>query len=398
MTKWKAIVPCVLGLLAACSSEQAKEWRGVGAATVQSPIIAGEPDTATAHDAVVLLINTTDDSLCTGVVVSRKGEPAMVLTARHCVTAVKALVSCDGTDLQYDYHPANIAVLRGAAPDSPNAGFLGSGKKVFYQEADSTGMCNNDFAIVQLDKPNDSIEPFRLRTMGNRIQVGQTFDVLGYGARKYPDPGAETVGLRYIRQGVQVTAVGPLAPDLFDREFFGTEGICVGDSGGPAVSGDTVIGIASRVDNCYGGTGLWMRPESFVDLIDASFREACASFVDEEGVVRPADPAPGCPGGDAGGAGSGGSAGGGGSAGTGASAGTGGEAGSPGVAGQDPGSSGSAGVAGAPGSPADFQGEDDSGCAATVAGSQCASPAGVSLWLAALAVLLGLVGRRSRRW
>ncbi len=402
MTKWKAIVPIVLGVLAACSSEGEKAWREVEAAAVQSPIIGGEPDTDTAHDAVVLLINTTDDAVCTGVVVSPKGEPTMVLTARHCVTAAKDLVSCDGTDLQYDYHPANIAVLRGAAPDSPNAGLLGTGKQVFYQEADATGICNNDFAILQLDKMNDSVEPLRLRTKTDRLQQGQPFDVVGYGARKYPDPGAETVGLRYIRRDVQVTAVGPLAPDLFDREFFGTEGICVGDSGGPAISGNTVIGIAARVDDCYGGTGVWTRPEGFGDLVDDSFREACASFVDEDGVLHPPNPAPGCPGdnsGSAGGggaAGSGGDAGSGGEGGTGAIAGSGGDAGGAGVAGQDPGSSGSGGAG--PSVLSDSDGGSDGGCGATIAGSRCPTPAGASMWMVAIAVLLGLARRRSGRW
>lgn len=175
----------------------------------------------------------------------------------------------------------------------------------------------------------------------------------------------------------------------------------MGDSGGPAISGNSVIGIAARVDDCYGGTGVWTRPEGFLDLVDDSFREACASFVDEDGVLHPPDPAPGCPGdnsGSAGGggaAGSGGVAGSGGEGGTGAIAGSGGDAGGTGVAGQDPGSSGSAGL---PSGQSDLQGGDDGGCGATVAGSRCATPARASLWLAALAVLLGIAKRRSARW
>lgn len=56
----------------------------------------------------------------------------------------------------------------------------------FYQEADATGICNNDFAILQLDKINDSLEPLRLRTKMDRLEQEQPFDVVGYGRGSIP--------------------------------------------------------------------------------------------------------------------------------------------------------------------------------------------------------------------
>jgi len=361
---------CALCILVGCSSEDATQWENVRVASASAPIIGGQPDSDLAHSAVVLLLNTTDDSVCTGVVLSQVGEPAVVLTARHCVSAANDVVSCNGSDIKYDYDVENIAVMRGAGPGEPNAGLLGSGKRAFFMPADATGICNNDVAVILLDAPN-TVEPLRLRTDPARLAVGQQFAAIGYGARQDPDPSGQTVGLRYIREGVQVTTVGPVSPSLFDREFFGTEGICVGDSGGPAVAGNTVVGVASRVSECYGGTGLWGRPEMFLPLIEEAFRKSCASFTDEDGTAYPTNPDPGCPGGDA----SGGSAG--------------GEAG--GAGGQDngtdsehPGQAGSAG-AGATNdatSDGDSMISDEKGtCAASVAGSGGATSAAAALLL-----------------
>ena len=279
--------------LAACGADGDGPMAEDDIGRVQTRIVNGEPAPDPVHDAVVLLQNAKVDSLCTGVILSRTGEPVVVLTARHCVSKVRGNFECKPSDILYDYDVTGTEVRTGSNAQT----VVGKGARAFFETVDQTGICNNDFAVLLLDSTNQGIEPVRLRVDPSSLYKGEVFAAVGYGARKYPDPYGQTVGDRYLRNDVTVTHIGPMITTLYSREFLGTEGMCDGDSGGPALTpGNDLIGIASRMSGCVGGVGLWTRVDKFLDVVDDAFREACASYEDEHGQVHPTDPKPGCPG------------------------------------------------------------------------------------------------------
>lgn len=224
-----------------------------------APIIKGTDSDAT-QDAVVLIMHydavqaggSTEG--CTGVMLT----PDLVLTARHCVSVTDPSAACssDGTALSggqvtSDHKPSALYVFSGnKRPDF----ISGLGKAARGVEIITTGaktICNNDLALVLLDRKLEGakIAPVRLDARAAR---GELVTVVGWGitdTTTFPST-------RQTRDGVKITDVGP-ARALGPAEFKTGEGTCSGDSGGPALSGETgaVLGVLSRGGNGTGGQG-----------------------------------------------------------------------------------------------------------------------------------------------
>jgi hypothetical protein len=93
-----------------------------------------------------------------------------------------------------------------------------------------------------------SAAPLGVR-FGRAAAAGETVAVVGYGRTE--DAPA---GVRRRRDGVHVAGdapdagAGASAADRESGEWLGSDGVCDGDSGGPALdSGGLVVGIASRI-------------------------------------------------------------------------------------------------------------------------------------------------------
>jgi hypothetical protein len=134
-------------------------------------------------------------------------------------------------------------------------------------------VCGADLALLLLDDPLDPSEaqPIEPR-LDETIATGESYSAVGFGAT--PDPSQQ--GSRRSRSGLTVTCSDEQCADpnaLAPSEFSGDEGVCSGDSGGPALAADgRVFGVASRATDCE--TSVYSAVWSFRDLIRGVAEEA----------------------------------------------------------------------------------------------------------------------------
>lgn len=134
-----------------------------------------------------------------------------------------------------------------------------------------------------LDRPivGAKIAPVRLKTP---VATGDVVTVVGFGQIE----SGERAPVRMKRAGLDVKAVGPWASDtgygLAVSEFFVTESICGGDSGGPALGASgAVLGVVSRSHNgggkteCEGGISVFTELPGMAKVAEEAFAAAKAT-------------------------------------------------------------------------------------------------------------------------
>ncbi|MBL8716631.1 MAG: S1 family peptidase [Myxococcales bacterium] len=279
-----AMAAVCLAFVPACGSSPELVSAGV------APIIKGEPSPESENAAVAVVL-TSGGGLagsCSGVIIA----PTIVLTARHCVSetepgglaCTKEGKSLGGGGVLKDHAANDLAILVG-----PKASFSFSarGKKIIHDGAKN--LCNHDLALILLDKPitGTPIATIRLDTAPVK---GDLLTAVGWGTSDSPGIA------RRHRTGIPVTVVGPgnspRGGGVGPAEFAIGEGICSGDSGGPAFDEKTgaVIGVVSRggngnpdtssaVNGCidtaeYKTSNFYTRTDGYKDLILAAFAEA----------------------------------------------------------------------------------------------------------------------------
>lgn len=228
--------------------------------SVQQFVEGGELDNATTG--VLAMLTQSQDQeavgICTGTLIS----PNLVLTARHCVTDERSsVIRCDTSEFEPVNDPDTVAFTSSSnvlAEDS----LWYRAAEIYVPMMDSK-ICGFDLAIVRLSSnmPSDAGTPLIPR-IDRMTEVGEVYSAVGYGltgAVRYA-----TAGERMRRDGMEVLCAPGTCPEgVIDTEFVGTEGICVGDSGGPAIDSEgRVIGVVSRgVDPCdlpiYGDVSSW---------------------------------------------------------------------------------------------------------------------------------------------
>ena len=239
----------------AADNEAGRSYDRVGR-TIQ-PIIEGVPSGAE-HDAVVVLAVFRDGAR-RGLCSATRVAPNLLLTARHCVSETDDQASCytdgsavAGAGLHGDFDPRELAVFVGedgvASSVSDAALATAYGVKLIVDETAET-ICNRDLAFVLLDRPlTGRLAPMRV----GAPRPDEALTVVGWGITE----SGSLPTTRMERADVPLVGTGPMVyPDdkrfgFGDAEFMTGESVCLGDSGGPAMTrSGVVVGIASRAGN-----------------------------------------------------------------------------------------------------------------------------------------------------
>jgi secreted trypsin-like serine protease len=221
-------------------------------------IVTGVPDQG--KDPAVVALDIGGTELCSATLIA----PDVLLTARHCVSLTSASISCPATSPQITGNraPSDLHVLLG--DDVATAKLAANGAQVFTPT--SSEICDEDIALVLLDREVPGIQPLDVSTTG--ITTGAHVTAIGYGRRGDGD----AAGKKLLREHVAVLDTSP-------AEFLVGEATCQGDSGGPALDETTgeIVGIVSRGGPTCDGAGvhnIYTRADAFLALVNEALAKS----------------------------------------------------------------------------------------------------------------------------
>jgi hypothetical protein len=213
------------------------------------------------RDPAVVAIDIGGQAMCSGALIA----PDLVLTARHCVSRTTPQVACppQGAQVTGNHAASALTILTG--DDVETATPVAKGRALVTPT--STELCDQDIALIVLDRDVEGIEPLDVREQP--VTMGEHVRAVGYG-RSANEGG--TVGVKLLREHVKVLQVT-------NDEFKVGEATCQGDSGGPALDEQTgqIVGVVSRGGpDCLGTTAhnVYTRGDAFLALIDEAVAKA----------------------------------------------------------------------------------------------------------------------------
>lgn len=223
------------GFVGACGAEPSGvEEPGARARRLKGAELAPEASQ------VVAVVNFAGGQ-CSGAPIARD----LVLTARHCIGATNEtssrVVCSDTTFTDPDSAGAMFVLTTATVTDDPRD--YRAVREVRMLPGDDPHVCGQDIALLRLERPLD-VEPLIPR-VDVPVAAGEAYTAYGFG----DDEGDEGAGVRRKLDGLSVACVGAECPDreVFETEWVGANGVCSGDSGGPALDAEgRVIGAVSR--------------------------------------------------------------------------------------------------------------------------------------------------------
>lgn len=291
---WTALI-CLLSL--SCGTpEQSEIALGVNSQAISG----GEIDEEELWSGVVMLktrVSAQAVQLCTGTLIA----PNLVISALHCVAPLRdSNFQCnpDGTVNQLSPGAGELGspvaaeeVEVSVGLDAANLEPAARGKVLVT--TNSLNICNNDLALVLLDKALD-LPLSRLR-LDDDVALGEPLTIVGYGTTSMS-------GDLVTRRQVSPIRISDVGSDLTGntstgappRTFVVGPSACKGDSGGPAFSKTSdddpvVIGVDSIiVGSCGSSTSraVFTRLAPFKKVILSAFEQAGYPAW-EEGQVEP---------------------------------------------------------------------------------------------------------------
>jgi hypothetical protein len=221
---------------------------------------------------VLAIVSVTPEQveLCTATLIT----PNLVLTARHCVAGTSAdTLQCSNSPAFFrePRDASGFWVNHAEALSGPLVSFgllpLTGGSDEFVPVAevhvpDTDVVCGGDIAALILDGLLDAevSRPLAPR-LDEPVATGEAYTAVGFGAT----PVVSEQGARRSRDGLVIDCGGEDCrgrDNLEPNEFAGGDGVCSGDSGGPAIAADgRLIGVASRSTDCqssvYSAVSSW---------------------------------------------------------------------------------------------------------------------------------------------
>jgi len=235
---------------------------------VATPLASGsiDPDT----DAVFALeVTAPEPKLCSAVLIA----PNVLLTARHCIAVGSETdVVCGESPLEALVEPEAILLsnvlsyLDAPRPSEPPV------VARFEVPRDGSDICGYDIAALVLERTIVATPPLPARLVGPP-ETGEGYTAIGYG-ESTPNAGSRA-GIRMHLEDRVVRCLGSdCTVPMAATEFGGDDGVCLGDSGGPALDRQgRVFGIASRsAAGCE--TPVYTSLPAFADWLDPLLDEA----------------------------------------------------------------------------------------------------------------------------
>lgn len=227
--------------LLACAAPDASPTSLPSARHTTAALASGtiDPDTTAVF---ALEITAPEPTLCSAVLVA----PNLLLTARHCIAgAADTAVVCGESPLDTLVEPDAVVfdnVL--SYLDTVQSGEQTPAIARFEVPPDGTDTCGYDLAALLLEH-NVATPPLAPR-LEEPPTLGERYTAVGYGRSTVSEGSRAGVRLRLEDQTVGCLGRACAIP-ASAAEFGGDDGVCLGDSGGPALDRQgRVFGIASR--------------------------------------------------------------------------------------------------------------------------------------------------------
>jgi MYXO-CTERM domain-containing protein len=224
--------PLLLLPLACAVEEDTQDTEKVQ--TREDEIIGGTADTTT--KAVVWLYDENQGASCSGTIIAKNGSTAWVLTAGHC-NGMDYVVQADDYEDCFQQGNSGCEAVYDVTQDQAHPSWNGDAGSGY------------DFRILTISgAANAPVIPPAQNPDG--ISIGSSILAVGYGAT----PGNNSLRRRVTETVEELYGNPPL---IWADQTDGT-GSCSGDSGGPVLYNNTVVGVTSFGDqNCtqYGAYG-----------------------------------------------------------------------------------------------------------------------------------------------
>lgn len=221
------------------------------ALAAESTIINGTPEPGVPAVVQILAYPANKSTLytCTGTVIS----PTAILTAAHCVDHEASYVygiyfgadasAYNGQIVSYEPHLKRIASTHIHPMYSRTAPFLA------------------DIAVMILAEPTDVPPMLFSREAPTPALVGMPVRIIGYGQSPYGVNVNKKLAADTVVAGLDGGADTILVGDVTYRT-------CVGDSGGPVLQGDVILGVNSYSAAGCGEPSHFRRTDWYADFID----------------------------------------------------------------------------------------------------------------------------------